>query len=332
MRIQLLFIFILAFYNAVAQFPPAAGQSGSTAISAEDPLIIAWANACFLERGWRDINEPDSGLVDFGLVESALGPAGENGVVSLGDGGTATLSFDPPIRNGSGWDFAVFENGFPFGNNEIFLELAFVEVSSDGENFVRFPAFSNTDTNNQIGAFDGLQATQLHNLAGKYRALFGTPFDLEELEGHVQLDINQITHVKLIDVVGSLSNEFATYDSQGKKINDPYPTPFPSGGFDLDAVGVFHQADPTSATSISLEDVQIYPNPIAAGNSLFIELPNSESMIELRLYNTLGKLVKQINPSTNQVEISTKQFSTGAYFLTIHTAQNNFLTNKIIIK
>jgi hypothetical protein len=49
-----------------------------------------------------------------------------------------------------GYDFAIFENGFPFGSGSFYLELAFVEVSSDGKHFVRFNAISNTDTTQQI--------------------------------------------------------------------------------------------------------------------------------------------------------------------------------------
>ena len=66
----------------------------------------------------------------------ALGPAtGDTlDVVSLGNGGSITLTFAEPIRNGAGFDFAVFENG----HVDTFLELAFVEVSSDGAVFVRF--------------------------------------------------------------------------------------------------------------------------------------------------------------------------------------------------
>jgi hypothetical protein len=39
-------------------------------------------------------------------------------------------------------------------------------------------------------------------------------------------------------------NNYASCDSQGHQINDPWPTPFPTGGFDLDAVGVIHQKQP----------------------------------------------------------------------------------------
>ena len=54
----------------------------------------------------------------------ALGKA-DDAPVSLGDGGYAVVTFDKPITNGPGYDFAVFENGL----NDSFLELAFVVVS-----------------------------------------------------------------------------------------------------------------------------------------------------------------------------------------------------------
>src|SRR5207249_2137736 len=123
------------------------------------------------------------------------------GVVSLGDGGQITLGFDKPIRNGSGADFAVFENGFASGSLA-FLELGFVEVSSDGMNFFRFDATSNTQTTTQVASFGLLDATNLNNLGGKYVAGFGTPFDLQELAGRSPfLDVNDVRFVRIVDVV-----------------------------------------------------------------------------------------------------------------------------------
>jgi hypothetical protein len=77
-------------------------------------------------------------------------------------------------------------------------------------------------------------------LAGKYRQGYGTPFDLEELAGTPGLNVNDVKYVRIIDVVGSIDDNYATYDSFGNKINDPWPTPFDSSGFDLEAVGVIH--------------------------------------------------------------------------------------------
>lgn len=233
-----LVFFLLAFACGWAQYAPPAGQPGSTAIAADNERILGWATRCEVQRGLQQINNPESGPATVGEPAFALGP--EDGkIVSLGDGGIATLFFEKPIRNGPGFDFLVFENAFL----EDFLELAFVEVSSDGERFFRFPAFSNTDTLQQVDGFGRLDASRLHNLAGKYMRGFGTPFDLDCLAGIAGLDVNHIVAVRIIDVVGTIHHSFSSRDSRGYIVNDPWPTPFASGGFDLDAVGVIHYAN-----------------------------------------------------------------------------------------
>ena len=73
------------------------------------------------------------GKASSGDTNSPLGKAGDGTILSLGDGGEATLTFSTPISNGQGADFAIFENSF----SATFLELGLVEVSSDGQNFVR---------------------------------------------------------------------------------------------------------------------------------------------------------------------------------------------------
>ncbi len=136
----------------------------------------------------------------------------------------------------------MFENGF----SDNFLELGYVEVSSDGTHFARFSSVSATSTAAQIGGFGSLDPTNLYNLAGKYRAGYGTPFDLAELAGTKNLDVNNVQFVRVVDVVGRIDaapgNPAYTpsLDSQGNIINDPYPTAFASGGFDLDGIGVLN--------------------------------------------------------------------------------------------
>ena len=135
----------------------------------------------------------------------------------------------------------MFENSF----NDNFLELAFVEVSSDGENFVRFRASSLTDATTQVGSNGSVDPTMLNNLAGKYRVGYGTPFDLEELRGKAGLDIDHVTHVRIVDVVGTIDPQYATRDWKGRIVNDPYPTNdtvWGSGGFDLTGVAVLRAA------------------------------------------------------------------------------------------
>ena len=226
-------------------FPPAAGQPGSTAIAAGDPGFVEWANSVVsLTRGPQNISNPGLGLASFGVPGNALGPSDAatnfSGVVSLGDGGQITLGFAQPIRDGAGPDFAVFENGFASGGLS-FLELGFVEVSSDGTNFFRFAATSDTQTTTQVASFGLLDATNLNNLAGKYVAGFGTPFDLNELAGvSPLLDVNDVRFVRVVDVVGSIDPLYATHDSVGNIVNDPWPTASASSGFDMDAVGVIN--------------------------------------------------------------------------------------------
>lgn len=224
----------------------AAGTDGSLAVAHDDPSLVAFATGFIdLVRGPAQLGDPAKGVVSFGSGAQALGAAGLDpyDVISLGDGGAITLTFTRPITDGPGWDFAVFENAFSDG----FLELAVVEVSSNGVDFFRFEAVSDTPVATQVAGFGTLDPTNLHNLAGKYRLGFGTPFDLAELaERGPLLDVAAITHVRIVDVVGVVDAARGTLDAAGRAINDPWPTPFATGGFDLDAVGVRHVAADTS--------------------------------------------------------------------------------------
>src|SRR5690606_10126887 len=117
-----------------------------------------------------------------GDSSAALG-APDGFTVSLGDGGIAVVRFAQPVANGPGPDFAIFENGFPDVSDPegAFLELGFVEVSSDGVHYTRFPATSLTQDTFQHSSIAGsmyMNARLLNNLAGKYIANWGTPFDL----------------------------------------------------------------------------------------------------------------------------------------------------------
>lgn len=233
---------------ASADYDPQAGQPGSLAIPASSPAFTEWASSVVsLARGPQNAAVPNGPLATVGAPEDALGPVGgANGsrVVSLGDGGSITLGFDRPIADGPGADFAVFENGFGSGGPGLaFLELGFVDVSSDGVNFFRFPSVSLTQATTQVGGFGALDATKLHDLAGKYVAGFGTGFDLSELARvSPLLDVNRVTQVRITDVVGSIDPRYGSRDSLGNLVNDPYATPFASSGFDLDGVGVLNVA------------------------------------------------------------------------------------------
>lgn len=213
----------------------AAGPYDAHGISAFSPAFRGWATrVVVIERGPQDISDLFSPPATFGEPSLALGyPGGIMDVVSLGDGGSMTLSFDGLIIDRPGPDFAVFENGFWTGGG-VFAELAYVEVSQNGVDFVRFPSISLTQVDEQVAAFEALDPTEIYNLAGKNVALEGTPFDLAEV------GLRSARYVRIVDVVGSLNPLYRRFDSRGKPINDPWRTPFWSCGADVDAVGVIH--------------------------------------------------------------------------------------------
>jgi len=289
--------------TAIAQFSPVIGEQGCIAIHMDSPLFTSWAEKGELERGWMNIADTTLGKVTFGEIDFAYGVP-DPAVLSLGDGGSATFFFEPSLFDGEGYDFAVFENAF----DNYFLELAFVEVSSDGEHFFRFESQSVTSREAQLGSFDLLATEKLHNLAGKYPAQWGTPFDLNELKDHPGLDINAISHIRIVDVVGSIDPLYATYDSYGRTINDPWPTAFDQGGFDLDAIGVMHQ------NSLSIDkhsEVLIYPNPVSMESGLRF---NSPYPIEnIKLIDALGR-IQNIDFST-EIYLSQYVHREGLYVL-----------------
>ena len=242
-------------------------------------------------RGWATevvSYQPAPGLVaQWSDPNMALGPVtGSNiDIVSLGDlsdqqisqgmpPGQITLSFNETIRQGNGYDFVVFENGFTSSiklddnsvSEQIFAELAYVEVSSNGVDFVRFPAVSLTvePVDYLLGT---IEAGNIHNLAGKhpnaYGTCIGTPFDLSEITDYPNVisglvDVNDIRYVRIVDIPGSGDyydeatmhidpNTWPVWDlyADNHPIYDAWDTTavplHPSGGFDLEAVGVLNE-------------------------------------------------------------------------------------------
>lgn len=309
----ILIAFLSLSLSLMAQYPPPAGMVGTTAIHADSNIFVSWAKQCTYIAGAVDIKNPSMGVATYGLPENACGKAegNANNVLSLGDGGIATLSFANGIKNGEGFDFAVFENSF----NDDFLELAFVEVSSDGLNFYRFPSVSLTQTESQITTFGTLDATKINNLAGKYRMGYGTPFDLEDLKNTSGLNINHITHVRIIDVVGCIDNDFATRDEQDNIINDPYPTAFNTGGFDLDGVGVIHQAMTGVPDNITNFSYILHQTE----HHLHIDFEGKVPAF-LCLYSLSGKcLIQLVGQQKNRIPLN--RLSKGMYLL--HLSSEN---------
>ncbi|MBI3235130.1 MAG: T9SS type A sorting domain-containing protein [Bacteroidetes bacterium] len=297
-----------------AQFAPQAGYVGSTAIAADSNIFKSWVVKADVTRGWQDISDTSIGLAYAGADSFVLGRALDNPTVSLGDAGYAIVQFPYPIMDGNGFDFAVFENAFI----DSFLELAFVEVSSDGVNFFRFNSTCNVDTFVQLGNFGLTDATKINNLAGKYLLGYGTPFDLSELKGISGLDINRITHLKIVDVVGSINGKYGSRDSRGHIINNPWPTPFASSGFDLDAVGVINEYRNVGVPLAAQNSFSIYPNPVK--NHLYIQSTNQSAQV--RVLDMKGMEVLSTK-ALNIIDVS--ELSAGVYVLQLDSNYIKFI-------
>lgn len=260
-------------------------------------------------RGWATAvksYQPAPGVgADWNNPGKALGPVTGNhiDVVSLGDlsksqidegiePGQITLVFGNPydnddpnhIRDVNGFDFVVFENAFlstwtkpEYGiiAGKMFVELGYVEVSSDGVNFARFPSVSLTS--GPVGAYGTIEISDVFNLAGKHPnaggVCTGTPFDLSEIVDEPNVvsglvDINNISYVRIVDIPGS-----GDFNDNAVKYTDsnswPYYTNYDinhpiydawltwgSGGFDLEAIGVLHSQE--YAGDINLDGIVDY--------------------------------------------------------------------------
>ena len=197
---------------------------------------------------------------------NALGApvANHMAVHSLGVGGFLTLGFDVAITDGPGADFLIFENAFAAGTaGQIFSEAVFVEVSSNGQDFARFPTHYQGPSSSG-GPFSTAWAGYYAGFAGIKPSKGGMPgvdnfdvvqaggdsFDLADLASHalVQLgkvDLTRITQMRLVDVVAGVSK-----DSGGNTIQDPS-----AGSADINAVAVVHHQGNVHGTGPKVEVV-----------------------------------------------------------------------------
>jgi hypothetical protein len=233
-------IAVTPFFFSVSQAgiysgPDETSHPIDAAIASSDSRFREWANfidptrTAFAPRGSTSINQTGgfNSLGDLDATEIASGVAP----------GILTITFPTGILNAEGADFAVFENGFIFPSSpNLFAELAYVEVSSNGTDFARFP---NTSTNTTWAgtfgqSFGGFDSTNIFNLAGKHSSGFGTPFNLSDLSAHAfvmngLLDLSNVQYLRLVDIPGN----GAFFDSQGNPILDTWLGSGTSGGFDF---------------------------------------------------------------------------------------------------
>jgi hypothetical protein len=261
--------------------PGYVGSAGDGVVKGNyvNPVFVGWATGVVNytpsdEIGFYGQNGISDRFADPSAALGAIGSGTGMPVVCLGDmdgeeiynylAGTGhgpaslTLSFDTPITNGLGADFAAFENGFVSDHTtgagsfagEMFAELGYVEVSTNGTNFARFPSsFLNYPGGEGLPAntnYLTLDVSNIHNLVGQhannYGQSWGTAFDLDDLLNNPLVlyglvDLNEINYVRIVDIPGDGTFE----DAQNNSIYDPWVT-WGTGGLDFDALGVIHQA------------------------------------------------------------------------------------------
>jgi hypothetical protein len=118
-------------------------------------------------------------------------------------------------------------------------------------------------------------------------------------------------------VVGSLDDRYATYDVLGNKINDPFPTPFASGGFDLDAVGVINQQlELYAGQAINTAFIQ-FPSLIQSDELLRIQhLPASG---QLTIYDLQGKVILQQTIQDQMLTIPSGTLNPGCFMAALQS-------------
>lgn len=320
------FLAIIPFTLQAQTYHPAPGNVGTNAIHKDSSCFIGWATGGTIQRGFIDINDTTqtaSGLnkASFGTLEMAFGPATGDftDIVSLGDSGIVILTFDHYLYDGPGYDFAVFENGF----SDNYMEFAHVEISSDGIHFIRIPSISEVQTSVQLNNASFSDCRMVNNLAGKYRVGYGTPFDIQDAPDDINLDKNNIRYIKLIDAIGNVGSEGYTTDSQGTKINDPYPTPFESCGFDLEAVGVIHGVYALSISENTALNVALFPNPCSSVLTISCSGKFNYTLLDL----AGKKVLSGLGYDSQLVQVTNMQ--KGSYIVQIES--NGFIQSQIII-
>lgn len=212
---------------------------------------------------------------------------GSLAVHSLGIGGTLTLGFAQPLRNGPGVDFLVAENPFEsttFGAT--FAEFCFVEVSSNGTDFARMPArWFGPDV--EPGTFAVIPVGSAENLAGQVPVLAGSAqaagadpqdvceaggdaFDLQDLAGHPEVtagrvNLGAITQLRLVDARSGIDR-----DAAGRLVRDTG-----SGSADIDAVTVIHHAGNAAAAG------PVVALAIAADGTFVLSLDDPDGWTDL---------------------------------------------------
>lgn len=195
----------------------ACGATISDPTCSDEPSQTATCVVDFSPGDGAGFGQDEMPDVVFGPPSSAGSSQGSLDVVSLGYGGSITLSFGEAFENLAGPEFVVFENAFVIGTSSaVFSEPAEVAISTDGETFVVFPCDRATGigcagTRPTLRTGDGALSAPL--LAG------GNPFDLEDINAA------SASFVRITDVSLRGSAPTAGFDLDAIILVQPRPAP-----------------------------------------------------------------------------------------------------------
>jgi len=250
-------------------------------------------------------------------------------VLSLGTGGDVTVGFDVVITDGPGADFTVSENGIVFAGGT-FAEVAFVEVSSNGVDFARYPsryvgpvgpqpAFGTMPFGTYSGLTGGLPglANIVTNAIDPFDPVVsgGEAFDLAELRPHPlvlsgAVDVSAIHFVRIVDVVAGVDR-----DSTGRVIEDNGGT----SGADIDAIAVIQHVgnqDPLGPDVDLFQDALgflhlVIGDPNGVGDLDPSSMRMSIGLVELPFFN-LRRLFEVQSATANEVHLVSRVPVPGA--------------------
>ncbi|WP_026979130.1 T9SS type A sorting domain-containing protein [Flavobacterium tegetincola] len=95
------------------------------------------------------------------------------------------------------------------------------------------------------------------------------------------------------------------------------------------ALSAAQAQEPKQSSSVTIENLNFYPNPVTNGK-IYITSKNVSAK-EIAIYDVLGKLVLQTSLNTNSKEVNVGALNSGVYIIKIKEGDAT-ATRKLIVK
>jgi hypothetical protein len=141
-------------------------------------------------------------------------------------------------------------------------------------------------------------------------------------------------HWKLITSIASIGDHFenVNYEHVIKSFHQ-------NGYFRLYAVDIYGERELLDTKSIKnvVQEMSVYPNPVVSGQDFRVLVPiEKEEIIEVRILNNYGQLVRSFSYSSEEIEnsihLSTTELSSGVYYVQILSPSINARKEVMVIK